>query len=153
MSLFKNTVCPVSDRRTESYASRLTVLVCSALLVGYLVTGNVWLPAIVAIDYFIRAIGQGKYSPIRAMSAAILDLFSVKPKMVDEAPKLFASRVGFIFAALAVIFAPFSLVASFVFAGILGVFSFLDGAFNFCVGCLTYHYVVFPLMGKPNLAK
>ncbi len=73
--------------------------------------------------------------------------------MVDEAPKLFASRVGFIFAALAVIFAPFSLVASFVFAGILAVFAFLDGAFSFCVGCLTYHYVVFPLMAKPKLAK
>jgi hypothetical protein len=148
MALFRDVVCPVSGKQMELNASRMTVLVCAALLAVYVLTGNLVLVCIVAADYFIRAIGQGRYSPIRWMSATILNAAGVQPRMVDQAPKLFASRVGFMFAGLSVLLFPISLPASMVLAGILCLFAFLDGAFNFCVGCLTYHYVVFPLLGN-----
>ncbi len=153
MASFRNVVCPVSDRRIDLNASRLTVLICTALLVVFILTGNMVAVGVVAADYFIRAIGQGRFSPIRWISAKVLGALNVAPKMADEAPKLFASRIGFTFAALALVTAPFAPTVSLTLAGVLALFAFLDGALNFCVGCLTYHYIVFPWLGKPKLAS
>jgi hypothetical protein len=64
--------------------------------------------------------------------------------MKDQAPKMFAARLGLLFSAGAVLFFALSLPVSLVFGGILLVFATLDSVFDFCVGCLTYTYVVLP---------
>jgi hypothetical protein len=144
MSFFHNVVCPVSNIKINSYASRITVFINAVLLALYLLTGIPYLVAIVAIDYGIRALWNPEYSPLRWLALRILSATNLSEKLTDQAPKLFASRIGFLFALTSTIFFPLSATVSLVIAGILFVFATLDSVFDFCVGCLTYTYIVLP---------
>jgi Domain of unknown function (DUF4395) len=144
MEFLDNAICPISNVKVDSHISRLTVFLNASLLALYLVTGIPLFIGIVAIDYAIRAIGNPKYSPLKWIAATIINLAGRSPKMVDQAPKLFAARVGLLFAAMSVALMPMNTTASFIVGGILLVFTVLDSVFDFCVGCITYAYVVLP---------
>jgi hypothetical protein len=150
--MLKNVVCPVSSKQIDSNASRMTALICAAGLAVYIVTGFVPLIALIALDYLVRAAGLARLSPVRALAAAALSAAKVQPKPTGEAPKLFASRVGFLFAAAALVLAVAAPPMAVIPAAILCLFAVLDGALDFCVGCLTYHHVVFPFLGRPRVS-
>lgn len=139
-----NIICPVSNIKIDSNVSRLTVFMNAVLLALYLLTGNPVLVVVVAIDYAIRAIWQPKYSPIRFLAMRIANNLYVPEKLIDQAPKLFASRVGFLFAITSTLLFAFSGPASLLVAGVLLVFTTLDSVLDFCVGCLVYTVVVLP---------
>jgi hypothetical protein len=140
-----NIVCPISNVKIDSNVSRLTVFMNSILIALYLFTGVPYFMILVAIDYAIRAFWKPKYSPIGWGAVGIARMGRLSEKQVEQAPKLFASRVGFLFAASSVILFLTQLpIASLIVAGSLLIFTILDSVFDFCVGCLTYHYVVFP---------
>lgn len=145
MGFFSNVVCPISNVKINSYVSRLTVFM-NAILIGlFLLTGNPLFMWIVALDYGIRAIGNPRFSPLRWGAAQLIKIVRLPEKLTDQAPKLFASRVGFLFAACSVLFFLMSSMTGAIVAGILLVFTILDSVFDFCVGCLTYQYIVLPL--------
>ena len=141
---FHDVICPVSYKKIDSNVSRLTVFMNAALLALYLLTGSPYFVALVAIDYGIRAIGELKYSPIRFLAVKTTNLLDIPVKRVDRAPKLFASRVGLLFAFTSTLLFPLSVTASLSVAGVLLVFAVLDSVFDFCLGCLVYSYVVLP---------
>lgn len=116
----------------------------ACLLATYLLTGIPYFVFIVAIDYGIRAIWKPKYSPLRWIALRSVTAIKLPEKFTDQAPKLFASRVGFLFAFASAIFVPLSMPISIIIAGILLVFTILDSVFDFCVGCITYAYIVLP---------
>ncbi len=143
--MLTNLVCPVSAERVDSNVSRLTVFINAALMIAFLFTLQPILLYIVTIDYGIRAAGYNQYSPLCFLSSAITKLIGNKPKMVDKAPKMFASRLGFICAALGVVFISMDIqMASIGIIGFFIVLALADSVFNFCVGCLIYNYLVFP---------
>jgi hypothetical protein len=144
MKFLDNVVCPISHIKIDSNVSRLTVFMNSILIALYLFTGAPYFMLLVAIDYAIRALWKPKYSPLRWVAVRIARMVGLSEKQVNQAPKLFASRVGFLFAVVILFLTPLSIKASLIVAGVLLVFTVLDSVFNFCVGCLTYHYVVFP---------
>lgn len=150
--MLKNVVCPVSTKQIDSHASRLTALICAAGLAIYIVIGFLPLIVAVALDYLMRAAGLARLSPVRALAAASLSAANVQPKPTGEAPKLFASRVGLLFAAAAMVLAVADSPAAVVPAAILCLFAVLDGALDFCVGCLTYHHLVFPFLGGSRVS-
>lgn len=144
MKFLDNVVCPISNVKIDSNVSRLTVFMNSILIALYLLTGAPYFMILVAIDYAIRASWKPKYSPLRWVAVGIARMGGLSEKQVEQDPKLFASRVGFLFAVISVFLTPLSMKASLIVAGVLLVFTILDSVFDFCVGCLTYHYVVFP---------
>jgi len=146
----KNTIiCPVSSERIDSNVSRLTAFLKVKLMVGFLITLEQALWIVVGVDYFIRAIGYNKYSPIAFISSKLAGLLSWKVKLVDKAPKMFASRLGFFCAALGFIFIMLELpIASISVIAMFVVLASLDSLANYCVGCLIYHKLVFPYFGK-----
>lgn len=73
---------------------------------------------------------------------------SVK-EYIAAAPKVFASRLGFICAVLGVVFISMGMtLASTIVIAMFTVLAILDSVFNFCVGCLIYHTLVFPFYKK-----
>jgi hypothetical protein len=150
LKFLENVVCPISNVKIDSNVSRITVLINALLIALYLYTGGLYFMVLVAIDYGIRALPKPKYSPIRWIAVGIARIVRITKKTVDQAPKLFASRVGFLFAVTVLILNPLSIQASLIVAGVLLVFTILDSVLNFCVGCLTYHYVVFPLYHRQH---
>ena len=117
-------------------------------VVVFLTTETFIFITIVAIDYDIQATFSSRYSPMKLVATYIAEIISMPVKMVDAAPRLFTSGVGFLFAFASLLLFEQNLFASLVIAKILLVFALLDSVFNYCVGCLSYHYIVFPLFGK-----
>jgi hypothetical membrane protein len=143
--MLTNLVCPVSAEQVDSRVSRLTVFINAALMIAFMFTLQPILLYIVTIDYGIRAAGYNNYSPLCFLSSLTIKLLGIKHKMVDKAPKMFASRLGFICATLGVVFISLDMVmASMGIIGFFIVLALADSVFNFCVGCLIYNYLVFP---------
>lgn len=144
MSFLDNAICPISSVKIDNNVGRLTVFQCAILLALYLWTGSPYLIFLVALDYGIRMTGNVTYSPLRWIAVKLAKATGLPTQFTDQAPKLFASRVGFLFAASSALLFPVSASASALVAGILLLFTVLDSVFDFCVGCLTYSYVVLP---------
>jgi hypothetical protein len=139
-----NVICPISNIRVDSNVSRMIAFMNAALLALYVLTGTTWLVAIVALDYGIRALWQLKYSPIRFLAIKSTNALDIPAKPIDLAPKLFASRIGFLFATTSALLIPINDHVSLIVAGVLVTFATLEAAFDLCVGCLTYTYIVLP---------
>ena len=151
IQMLLHVVCPISFEQVDSNASRLTVFVNTILMAVFMFTLQPILLYIVSVDYFIRACGLKKYSPIAFVSRRIVKVLGTKPKMIDVAPKTFASRLGFICALLGTIFILTGLpIASMAIIGFFMVLTTLDSVFDFCVGCLIYNYLVFPFLGHKH---
>jgi hypothetical protein len=71
------------------------------------------------------------------------------PKMTGKAPKVFASRLGFICGLLGCVFITLQIpLTAIVIIGIWTLLAILDSVLNFCVGCIIYNYLVFPFYNK-----
>ena len=138
-------ICPISSENIDSNASRLTVFLNVLLMSGFLITLNPVFISIVAIDYFLRAALDIKYSPIRYVASRAVNAMNLQKKQINLAQKIFASRLGFLCAisSLILILLGYS-TASTIIATLLMCLAILDSVFNFCVGCLIYNYLVYP---------
>lgn len=149
--MFKNVVCPISSERVDSNISRLTVFINFILLVVFVISLNPVPLYIVIIDYAIRAAGKNQYSPICIIASNIIKLIGTKPKPIDKAQKVFASRLGLICAVLGAIFLALDMaLASRIVVGLFVILAFSDAVFDLCVGCLIYNYIVFPFYKRKN---
>jgi hypothetical protein len=150
--MFNSLICHISSDCIDSNVSRLTVFFSVLLMVLFNITLKPIFIYLVAIDYFIRAWMNAKYSPVKRL--AIINILNLQKKPIDLAQKIFASRLGFLcaFASSILISTNYPTVAISV-AALLLVLSLLDSVFNFCVGCLIYNYIVYPFYKKANLMK
>jgi hypothetical protein len=115
----------------------------------FLMTGWWIFPAILTVDFFIRAFTKLPYSPFSWLGHLLVSLLQTQPVMIDKAPKIFAARIGFLFSVLTLGAALLNLpLFSFVTASTLVIFAFLECGLNFCMGCWVYTYVVYPLVRK-----
>jgi len=53
--------------------------------------------AVLAVDFMIRAFIKPKYSPLATLARGTVSGLNLPRKMVDNAPKVFAARIGVIF--------------------------------------------------------
>lgn len=144
----KTLICPISTDRISRHAVRLTGLMMASMIALYLLTGDITFIVVIVIDYYIRAFTRLTYSPFSWIAMQIVRLANWSPKQLDKAPKIFAARVGWLFAlATAVLYFIYP-SASPVVGAILMTFALLESALDFCVGCVVYTYIVLPLAGK-----
>lgn len=147
--MFATIVCPISKEKIDSYLSRMTVFLNVLLMFAFIITYNPIFLVVVVIDYLIRAFLNVKLSPVRFLAKFVRGSMKLEPKYIDLAPKVFAARLGFVFSFSALI----AFVADFNFVSIgitafLMTLSILDSVFDFCLGCLVYHYLVFPFFNR-----
>lgn len=110
--------------------------------------GGVWIPLLLAVDFFIRGFIHPRFSPLAQLSKFLSSrLFTAKDKQIFSTPKRFAAKIGLILSILAVVFALTDLT---IYAAatllLLGTFSFLECFLRYCAGCK-----IFGLLARYNL--
>jgi len=144
----KSLLCPISPSRVGESTVRLTGLLVAALIMLYVLTGAGVIMLVLAIDYRVRAGTRWQSSPLSWLAARLVRALHLPNRPIDKAPKLFAARVGLLFALasgiLTLLHQPSGLVVGLALMG----FALLESLLNICVGCLVYTYVMFPLLTK-----
>ena len=139
-----NLVCPISTQQINEYASRVVATVIVSLITLFIITQNVWFLIFAIFDFTFRVFEKVKFSPISWFVSKLFNITNLPKKLVNKAPKVFAARLGFFLSVLALALFFFYPTVSIIIAGVLGICAFADAAFNYCIGCVIYHYVVFP---------
>lgn len=149
MIQFKQLICPVSTLRVDENRIRATAFGVVITLGFFLMTGFWILPALLMVDFYIRAFSKLTYSPLSWLGHLFVNMLGTRPVWIDKAPKIFAARIGFIFSALTLAGTLLGwTLFSFITGATLVVFAFLECGLNFCMGCWVYTYVVYPLVRK-----
>ena len=142
-------MCPVSPERVDENRVRVTALGVIVTMGGYFITGNVLIPALLVMDFFIRAFTRFKYSPLGWLAHLTVKVLGIQVILIDKAPKMFAARIGFILTMITSLAALLDLSClSYILGSVLVLFAFLECGLNFCMGCWIYSYVVYPLVRK-----
>ena len=109
----KTIVCPISTQQINRNVVRMTGFMMAAMIALYAFTDIIYFVIAITIDYLIRAFTPLKYSPFSGLAYQITRLLKLQEKQIDKAPKIFAARVGFLFALATVILYYVSLVKGF----------------------------------------
>jgi len=138
-------VCPISHMKMDENVGRVNSFLVSLLILLFVATYSPWVLLLLAVDFTIRGCSNSRYSPLRWLAVKSAQALRLPVKRVDSAPKLFSVRLGLLCTGIALVFFAAQLPALSVgMAVILVTFTLLDSLANFCVGCILYHYVVFP---------
>jgi hypothetical protein len=139
-------VCPITDKRIDEHVSRINAFITVLLVISFILfnfrIGMVFL----SLDFIIRGFFDSKYSPVCLLSKWIVSNFNIKGKVINAGPKIFAAQVGMALTVISLVFYFSELnIISIAVASLLGVFSFLESVFGYCVACKLY-----PLFRKTN---
>jgi hypothetical protein len=144
----KSLICPISPLRVNRKVVRITGFFMAAMIALYAFTGNIYFVAAIVLDYGVRAFTPMPYSPFSWLAQQVVAALKLPVHYQDKAPKIFAARVGFLFALATVALYPIYPIASLAVGLTLMCFALLEALVDLCVGCLVYTYVVWPLLGE-----
>jgi hypothetical protein len=149
MKGFKQLICPVSPERVDENRVRVTALGVVMVMGAYFITDYAMLPALLGVDFFIRAFTRLPYSPLSGFAHIFIKMLGTRAVLIDKAPKIFAARIGLVITLITTLGAllGWSLLA-YISGSVLVLFAFLECGLNFCMGCWLYTYVVYPLARK-----
>jgi hypothetical protein len=133
--------CPVDFVTVNENKVRLIALQVFIVSIAIFIFQHWLLIILLTVDFFLRSFDLNKFSPLAAISAGIIRLFSIGVKPINQGPKRFAARIGLIFsiAILLSYYADYPTVVASL-AAVLIMFSFLESFFSFCAGCHVYTY-------------
>lgn len=142
-------ICPVSEEKINENVARIvaffTILI---VLIGIYFKSPLVLAAL-AIDFSLRAFTSGQYSPLKYISKRFSNYLGITPKIVDAAPKKFAASIGVFFTiSVAGLFWFSHDISADLLAAVLLICAGLESFKGFCVGCITYTYIVLPFLSK-----
>lgn len=137
-------VCPISFQQVNAKAAQMNAVftvICTGI---FLFSAAKWIMVLLAADFFIRGFWKPDYSPFNLASATVLRWTKAAPVLTNAGPKLFAAKIGFVFAALIALawLSGFHAMAT-VFTASLALFAAMEAGFNFCLACKVY-----PLMRR-----
>jgi hypothetical protein len=134
-----NITCPVSAGRTDENIVRTVALLTVIITAFILITDHYLLSLFLIVDFSLRGFDFGKYSVLRSISKSIVEALNIKPKPIDSAPKLFAAKIGIVFALLIFIAQISNLYVLFLIASlVLLACALLESVFGICLGCYFY---------------
>ncbi len=134
--------CPVSDRKINERAARINAFFTVIAITLFAITQNILFMVFLGADFWLRASYLKKYSPFAFLSRKAVTLFTLDNKFINEGPKVFAARVGFVLTGIIILLFTLNLSTSaLVVAAILFLFSFLEAVFGICVACVIYPYL------------
>ena len=145
--------CPISDRQINEQVARLNATFTLLILIVFGITQNIFPLAFLMVDFLLRAIPYSKLSLIGISSQNIVRYLSVGENLINAGPKIFAARIGLLMSILIIVAHILSLfIVSWVLAGILILFSFLEAVFGICVACEIYPFI-YRLLYKQNFQE
>jgi hypothetical protein len=133
--------CPVDFIPVNENKVRLTALHVFILAILYLFLSHWSIMAFLVIDFFLRGFNWGKYSVLSRISEKEVQLFHIKSKPIDQAPKRFAAKIGFFFCAAILLSNVLDYgVISIALTVVMLLFSFLESFLGICAGCYAYTF-------------
>ncbi len=129
----------VKERNVRAIA--LQVIIISALSIAFRQPIVMFL---LSIDFGIRIISDGKYSPLAFISRNVLaPVLPFRNKIILLRPKIFAASIGMVLSATAGIFGLSGQITPMIFlTAILLLFSFLETFLKFCAGCWMFGVLI-----------
>ena len=128
----------------DARGPRWSALITTVVLATALVTSNVWVIAFQAVVFAIGTLRGPQFTPY-----ALIFKNLIKPRLKstvtfeDVRPPQFAQAVGLGFALIAVIASVTGAGGVFTVAvGFALAAAFLNAAFNFCLGCQMYLFIL-----------
>jgi len=133
--------CPVDFISVNENKVRLTALHVFVLIIVYLIFRHWTIITLLVVDFFLRAFNFGRYSLLNKLSEIEVRLFNIKSKAIDQGPKRFAAKIGFIFCTAILLsqLLDYTTVA-IALATVILLFSFLESFVGFCAGCYVYTF-------------
>ncbi len=134
---------PVNDVAARTVATGVV-----ALSVLFLITGWVWVLAVLAYGFWARVLTGPTLSPLGQIATRIVaPRISTPPKIMPGPPKRFAQGIGVVFSTTALVLAlSVGLGSAQIVIAMLSVAAFLEAALGFCLGCK-----IFGLLMKLNV--
>ena len=137
-----NAFCPISFKKIDEHVARLNGFFTVVLLVVFLLTSNIFPVLFLIADFFVRSIEKPQYSPLAIVSKFLLKQLKVNPLLINAGPKIFAARIGLLFAVLVTLSSVLGFTTTaVVFTLIFGICALLEAAVGFCVACRIYPLV------------
>jgi len=134
--------CPISERKINEPVARVNAAFTFLFLIVFAYTGSLWFMAFMVIDFLLRGTSLAQYSLVGITSKQIVKLLPVEMQLINAGPKIFAARIGLLLSSVVLVATLFELnTLALGVAGVLGLFSFLEAAFSFCVACKIYPFV------------
>lgn len=126
--------CPIGGFSVDNCVIRINALVVSLLLLVHIFVPTVYIPLILAVDFGLRSF-KAPVTLLNAPCRYIRKCF-FNPEIVDGGSKLFAARIGFGFTvAILATYLLEAVEASIIISIVMFIVSFLNAAFNYCMGC------------------
>ena len=136
-------ICPVSFKQINENLSRLNATFTVLMSVLFILTSSPVFVLVLTVDFILRNLLEGRFNPVIRLNKYIIQTVQIPGHMINAGPKIFAARVGLILSLLgAILLFTGNPHISIAIIGILALFSFMEAAFNFCVACKLYPYVL-----------
>lgn len=104
----------------------------------------VFLAVMLAVDFALRSFTRVT-SPLAYIVKSVSRYLNIKPKPIFAPPKKFAAALGFIFSILIALFLYLNLlIPAYITGLVLIVCATLESAFNICLGCYVYNWIIVP---------
>lgn len=137
------TQCSYTGVSVDENVARFTALFTVALVSVAVVTGQVWIYALLGVDFALRSRIRGRRSLLGFLARRVVRALGIAPAPTDAGPKAFAAKIGLLFSVGALVLGLLGQpMAAAAVALTLGVCAALEALVGFCVGCLMYSVLV-----------
>jgi hypothetical protein len=137
----KTIECPVDFVSVNETQVRTTAFLVLLAAAAWVLTGSVFIIVFLVPDFFLRAFNYGKFSPLNIVSKFIVKQLKLPVKLIDQAPKRFAAKIGLAFTiSITVLQLLQYSTAATALAAVLIFFALLESVFGFCAGCYAYTF-------------
>jgi hypothetical protein len=131
--------CPINHTSVDMNAVRAVALLVVAIVALFLLTGSPLIILALVPDFFVRAAGHPRLSPLARLASGLVRVLGLTPRPADSAPKRFAAGIGVAFTATAGLLALVGLtIPAAAVATVLLACAALEGVLGFCLGCRVY---------------
>lgn len=136
-------ICPVSLKQINENLSRLNATFTVIMSVLFVLTSSPVFVLVLTADFILRNLLEGRFNPVIRLNKYIIQVVHLPRHMINAGPKIFAARLGLMLSLLGSFFLfTGNPQVSVILVGVLALFSFMEAAFNFCVACKLYPYVL-----------
>ncbi|GAA4401441.1 DUF4395 domain-containing protein [Ornithinibacter aureus] len=124
----------VNEKAARVVAGLVVLVAALALLTGWL-----WLSAVLAVGFALRVASGPRFDPFGLLATTVIAPRLGEPVMVPGPPKRFAQAIGLVLTLVATGFLVAGLPAvTTALLAILLVFATLESALGFCAGCYAF---------------
>ena len=124
----------VNEKAARAVAGLVVLVAAVALLTGWL-----WLSAVLAVGFALRVASGPRFDPFGQLATKVIAPRLGEPVLVPGPPKRFAQAIGATLSTAALVaYYPGAPTAAWVLVGLITVAAFLESVFAICLGCIIF---------------